>query len=91
MILSAAAYTRKYATHTMSDKTFARVWTSADLDWHTSTVESMGEQRPPTQQPLITRTKLDFGDRKRVPQVEGAVHVGIREVSKPLGVFLLDL
>jgi len=51
----------------------------------------MGEQRSLAQQPLIARTELDLGDRKRVTQVEGAVHVGIWEVSKPLGVFLLDL
>jgi len=54
-------------------------------------MESMGEQRPLAQQPLVTRTELDLGDRKRVSQVEGAVHVGVWEVSKPLGVFLLDL
>jgi len=54
-------------------------------------MKSMGEQRPLAQQPLITRTELDLGDRKRVSQVEGAIHVGVWEVSKPLGVFLLDL
>jgi len=64
---------------------------SANLDWHTGTMESMGEQRPLAQQPLITRTELDLGDGKRVSQVKGAVHVRVWEVSKPLGVFLLDL
>ena len=54
-------------------------------------MESMGEQRPLAQQSLITRTKLDLGDRERVSQVKRTVHVWEREVSEPLGVFLLDL
>jgi hypothetical protein len=54
-------------------------------------MESVGEQCLLAQQPLITRTKLDFGDRERVSQVKGAVHVGVWKVPEPLGVFLLDL
>ena len=54
-------------------------------------MESVGEQHPPAQQPLITRTKLDLGDRKRVSQVKRTIHVGEWEVAEPLGVFLLDL
>ena len=64
---------------------------SANLDWHTSTMKPVGEQRPLAQQPLITRTKLDLGDRERVSQVKRAVHVREWEISEPLGVFLLDL
>ena len=51
----------------------------------------MGEQRPLAQQPLVTRTKLDFGDRKRVTQMKRAVHVGVWKVPEPLGIFLFDL
>jgi len=54
-------------------------------------MKSMGEQCPFAQQPLVTRAKFDFGDRKCVTQVKRAVHVGVWEVPKPLGVFLLDL
>ena len=54
-------------------------------------MESVGEQRPLAQQPLVTRTKLDLGDRKRVSQMKRAIHVGVWEVPEPLGVFLLDL
>jgi hypothetical protein len=54
-------------------------------------MESMGEQRSLAQQPLIARTKLDLGDRKRVSQVKRTVHVGVREAPEPLGIFLLDL
>ena len=54
-------------------------------------MESVGEQRPLAQQSLVTRTKLDLGDRKRMSQMKRAIHVGEWEVPEPLGVFLLDL
>ena len=75
----------------MSEGTRGRVQTSANLDWHTGAMKSVGEQRPLAQQPLITRTKLDLGDGKRVPEVKGTVHVWVWEGSEPLGIFLLDL
>lgn len=54
-------------------------------------MESVGEQCPLTQQPLVTRTKLNLGDSKRVPEVERTVHVRVWEVPEPLWIFLLDL
>jgi len=54
-------------------------------------MESVGEQHPLAQQSLVTRTKLDLGDRKRVSQMKRAIHVGVWEVPEPLGVFPLDL
>ena len=54
-------------------------------------MESVGEQRPLAQQPLITGTKLDLGDRKCVPQVKRTVHVWVWEVPEPFGIFFLDL
>ena len=54
-------------------------------------MKSVGEQHPLAQQPLITGTKLDLGDSKRVAEVKRAVHVRVWEVPEPLGIFLLDL
>jgi hypothetical protein len=54
-------------------------------------MESVGEQRPLAQQPLITCAELDLGDRKCVPQVKRTVHVWIWEVPEPFGMFFLDL
>ena len=54
-------------------------------------MESVGEQHPLAQQSLITRPKLNLGDRERVSQMKRAIHVGVWEVPEPLGIFLLDL
>jgi len=62
-----------------------------NLDWHTGTMESVGEQHPLARQSLVTRTELDLGDRKRVSQMKRAIHIGVWEVPEPLGAFLLDL
>lgn len=61
------------------------------LDRHTRYVESMGEQGAFAQQPLISSSELDFGDRKSVTQVQGPVHVGEWEASEPFGVLFFDL
>ena len=53
-------------------------------------MEPMRKQDPLPQHPLVTCVKFDFLDRKRMPQMQTAVHVGKWKVAEPFGVLLLD-
>lgn len=61
------------------------------LDRHTRDVETMGEQSASSQQPLIPRGELNFGNGERMAQVQRAVHVGEGKTSEPFRIFFLDL
>jgi len=61
------------------------------LDRHSCNVESMRKQNPFAQHSLVTRRELDFRDGKSMAQMQTTVHIRIGKVSKPFGVFLLDL
>ena len=51
----------------------------------------MREQSALAQHALESCSELDLGDRESVSQVQGSIHVGIWEVSKPLGVLFAGL
>lgn len=51
----------------------------------------MGEQDTFTQQTLISCRELNFGDGKRMTQVQGPIHIRVGEVPKPLGKLVMDL
>jgi hypothetical protein len=53
-------------------------------------METMGEQDTFALQALVSRRELDFGDGESVTKVQGAIHVRVREVTKPFGIALLD-
>jgi hypothetical protein len=51
----------------------------------------MREQDAFTQQTLIPCCEFDFGDSERMSEVQRPVHVGVGEISEPLGKLLVDL
>lgn len=53
---------------------------------HSSAMESKGEQGLLPLQTLITDFEVNFGDGKGMAQVQGTVHIRIREGSDPLGI-----
>lgn len=61
------------------------------LDWHARTMEAVREQHPLPQHPLVSRCKLNLGNRESMSEVQGAVHVGVWKVAEPFGELLLDL
>ena len=61
------------------------------LDRHTRAVEAMREQSAFAQHTLEPCSELDLGDRESVSQVQGSIHIGIWEVSEPLGVLFAGL
>ena len=61
------------------------------LDRHTCAMETMGEQHPLSQHPLVSRREIDFGYGKRVAQVQRSIHIRVGKVSKPLWKLFLDL
>lgn len=54
-------------------------------------MEPVGEQDPLPQHTLVPRCELDLGNGESVSEMQAAVHVGKREVAKPLGELLSDL
>jgi hypothetical protein len=60
------------------------------LNRHSCYVKPMGKQDAFTQQTLIPRCELDFGDGERMSKVQRPIHVRVGKVTKPLGKLLVD-
>src|SRR6266576_5637326 len=61
------------------------------LDRHPCYVEPVGKQDALSQQTLIPRCELDFGDSECMSEVQRSIHIRVRVVPKPLGKLLADL
>lgn len=54
-------------------------------------MKPMGEQNPLSQQPLISSSEFNLGDRESMSQMQRTIHVGKWEISEPLGELFSDL
>lgn len=53
-------------------------------------MESVGEESAFAQHPLVPSVELDLGNGKGMSEMEASVHVWVRKVSEPLGIFFSD-
>lgn len=53
-------------------------------------METHREQRPLAQHPLKSTSKLNLANRERMPQMQGSVHVRVRESSQPFRLLCSD-
>jgi hypothetical protein len=68
-----------------------RLNSRAYLYWHAGNMKPVRKQNPLAEHALVSRAKLDLGDRERVTEVKRAIHVGVREVSEPFRKPLTEL